>query len=356
MISSHLPLVSVLLPVYNAATYLSAALQSIVQQTYPNLEIIIIDDCSTDGSMDIIRSYLENENVKLIQHPQNKGVVASLNEGLKLAKGEYIARMDADDIAFPTRIAKQVAYLQKHPTCYLLGTGMIAFANNKIVRYWMPPEKHEKLNIKKLFNAPFAHPTVMIRRKVFVQLKGYSADYPVIEDYKLWLDIMEQHKTANLQEPLLFYRKHANNESKKRKITQQASLEKLYQEEWTKRGIAMSDQEATLHYWLCTAQIEDSCSVETVQAIQNWVLTLLAWNQKNRSNPAFYFRFYLGALWFRCYWNGLKVLGWKLLPQSKLQLWLRLPIPAIIVWMLYTLFLKGYVILKYQHKIVQSSK
>ena len=111
---------TVLMPVYNAEKYLKPALESILNQTYKDFEFLIIDDGSTDKSLEIIKSY-NDSRIRLIGHEQNQKLIATLNEGIKLAQGEYIARMDADDISAPERLQKQMEFLEKHPATVVLG-------------------------------------------------------------------------------------------------------------------------------------------------------------------------------------------------------------------------------------------
>ncbi|NJL73759.1 MAG: glycosyltransferase family 2 protein [Saprospiraceae bacterium] len=335
--AADVPLVSVIMPVFNAENFLTIAINSILEQTYSNLELILINDCSTDGSLALMQRYLHDGRVKLFQNPINEGVIASLNKGLAQAQGKYIARMDGDDIAAPKRIAKQVDYLERHPNCFLLGTNMIEFNNQRILRYWTTPKNHAHLAIKKLFNAPFAHPTVMMRRQVFEQIAGYDANYPVVEDYQLWVAIMEAGETANLQEPLLFYRKHADNVSTKKKDVQKASLLRLYQEIWLSQGLVMSQDEALRHYQLCTAQIEDTSRPTDWKYIQNWVSQLHTQGFNSDETPTtrshrFYFSFYLGALWLRCMYSHYSKWGVVVLRNIKLSLLIKLPIVAVLVW------------------------
>jgi glycosyltransferase involved in cell wall biosynthesis len=155
------PLVSVILPVYNAETYIAEAIESILTQSYKNLELILINDGSTDRSLDIMQSYADIR-IQIISR-ENRGLVASLNEGIMKAKGKYIARMDADDISLPKRFEEQVAFLEMHPEVGLCGTAVMMFGNKIKGKIWRLPQSDNRIKSELLFSSALAHPTLMMR-------------------------------------------------------------------------------------------------------------------------------------------------------------------------------------------------
>lgn len=214
-------LVTVILPLYNAEAYISNTVQSILDQTYTNIELIIIDDASIDNSIKIVQSF-DDKRITLIQKAVNTGYTDSLNMGLELAKGKYIARMDADDIAHPERIAKQVAYMEANSTCVLCGTWITLIPGNKLLTY---PILHEDIVAQLLRVNAICHPSVMMRKSTIdaFQLR-YDRDYEPTEDYELWTRMALIGKLHNIPEALLQYRLHPGQISKTKNEIQKAHM------------------------------------------------------------------------------------------------------------------------------------
>ncbi|MCP4397497.1 MAG: glycosyltransferase [bacterium] len=217
------PKVTVLLPVYNGERYLRRAIESILQQSYSSFEFLIIDDGSTDLSLKIVQSY-QDARIRLLENGRNLGLIDSLNRGMGLAKGEYIARMDCDDISLPERLARQVAYLDTHPDIGVLGCGVrvIDACGNPMFLVDFPQE-NGFIKWSLCFYNPLAHPTVMMRKEVVLSVGGYKFDflqedetYSTIhnEDYDLWRRLWRVTSFCNLPDRLLYLRKHADNISK----------------------------------------------------------------------------------------------------------------------------------------------
>lgn len=214
------PLVSVVMPVYNAGSYVVEAIESILKQTYKNFEFIIVDDVSTDNSATIIAKYAKRypDKIKVLTMTENLngGGDKCANEGVKVAKGTYIARMDADDIAHEDRLAKQVAYLESHPKTFLVGSN--AFVIDKKGK--TIGEKTEPLTHKAIYDAyftfhPMIHPTCMIRR-IMPNGKPFTYDirYKANNDYYTFFTLLcKGYKFANLEDKLLYYRIHGKNDT-----------------------------------------------------------------------------------------------------------------------------------------------
>ena len=153
-------LISVIMSVYNDSNYLGKAIESILNQTLTDFEFLILDDGSTDGSKEIIKYYAKiDKRIKFNENPKNLGLATSLNKLIKLAKGQYIARMDADDESFPVRFEKQINYFNKFPETDVLGTGAIIIDNNdKILERKKMPNSYDKFYKNLFFNSCFIHP------------------------------------------------------------------------------------------------------------------------------------------------------------------------------------------------------
>lgn len=206
--SKQNPEISVVMSVYNSEKYLAEAIESILNQTFTNFEFIIINDGSTDSSLGIIESYkAKDDRIELISR-QNKGLPASLNEGIAIAKGKYIARMDADDISLPKRLEKQYEFMEANEVIGVCGSWAWVFSEkpskNKLRRH---PQEHDELSVKLLFSVCFIHPSVIMRKAVLDELDYvYNTDFINSQDYELWSRLVENTRFFNIQQPLIYYR------------------------------------------------------------------------------------------------------------------------------------------------------
>ncbi|MEM0575269.1 glycosyltransferase family 2 protein [Flavobacterium polysaccharolyticum] len=207
------PKVTVLMPVYNCELYIKEAIDSILNQTFTDFEFLIIDDASTDKTVSIVKEY-NDCRIELIEKPVNTGYTNSLNYGLKVAKGEYIARMDGDDISLPNRFEKQIAFLDANPEVVLCGTAVKVIDSDRVIRY---PEFNDYIKLEFLSQNCIVHPSVMIRKSI---LDFYSISYDTnkepAEDYNLWVKLLNYGNLYNIQEVLLYYRVHSSQVSQKR--------------------------------------------------------------------------------------------------------------------------------------------
>lgn len=197
---------SILIPVYNAEKTIQDTLNSIFRQTFNDFEIILINDGSTDKSHDIILSN-QDTRIKYYINEKNKGLIYTLNKGLDLCNGEYIIRMDSDDIMLPNRVEKQIKFMDKNPDIIASGSSVIRFSPNKKEKLYTPPITPEEIKSRIYLGSPIPHPTAIIRKKILSLYKiKYDTDYIHAEDYKLWYDLSQYGKLANIKEPLIKYR------------------------------------------------------------------------------------------------------------------------------------------------------
>jgi len=186
---------------------LREAIDSILAQSYDNFEFIIIDDGSSDDSASIISLY-KDSRIYFIQQ-DNQGLAATLNRGISLAKGKYVARQDQDDISLPARLERQAEFMESHPDCALLGTRAIIWEGDRQTdRVHDHPADDASLKFELLFNNPFVHASVMMRKSVLEELGGYAVDpdRQPPEDYELWSRISRKYKVGNIPERLTIYR------------------------------------------------------------------------------------------------------------------------------------------------------
>jgi glycosyltransferase involved in cell wall biosynthesis len=214
------PMISVVMPVYNGERYLREAIESILNQTYKNFEFIILNDGSNDKTEEIILSY-DDPRIVYIKNSKNLRIVKTLNKGISLAKGVYIARMDADDISLPTRFEKQIQHLEKHHEVDICGTAIKHIGCKNEVQYF--PRNHNEIKVNLLFNSAFAHPTIM-GKSIYFKNHTYNDGYVMAEDYYLWASTCEKHHFSNLEDVLLYYRNHGTQTNK---VLQQKQAKKV---------------------------------------------------------------------------------------------------------------------------------
>ncbi len=202
------PIISVIMPVYNTAKYLNEAIESILNQTFTDFEFIIIDDCSTDGSLEIIKSY-DDKRIILIENEFNKGYVFGLNYAISIARGKYIARMDSDDISVSYRFKRQFDFLEENTRVTICGSFMEIVHNYEPINY---PISHDEIKVQFLDNSCLAHPSVMFRKSFIIENNLiYDENMTPAEDYDLWTKIASINAFfSNIPERLVKYRVHEN--------------------------------------------------------------------------------------------------------------------------------------------------
>ncbi|MBW6474223.1 MAG: glycosyltransferase family 2 protein [Anaerolineaceae bacterium] len=217
------PLISCIMPVFNAEKFLVGSIESILAQTLGNFEFIIINDGSTDQSAEIIQSYCQRDpRIILIENIKNLGLKKTRNLGIEKARGDYIALMDSDDISFSERFEKQVKYLQVYQNISVLGTSFIGideYGNQKGLQTF--PSSPGLVRWGLFFGTSIANPTVMMKSNIFTVHK-FRYQVEQSEDYNLWVRLSADFNMANLETPLLYYRLHPDNTSKRFKAFQRA--------------------------------------------------------------------------------------------------------------------------------------
>jgi hypothetical protein len=202
--------------VYNGAAYLREAVESILSQTYTDFEFIVVDDGSNDDSLQILQSYVDRR-LRILRSERNVGLTVSLNKGLDAARGELVARQDADDISHPCRLEKQVAFLDAHPRVVVVGTQaryIDSAGNPSISLLWKKATTPEALRLQILFDNPFFHTSVLFRREiVHERLGGYDPSFRTSQDFELWSRLLQQFDGANLGDVLVDQRYHLRSAS-----------------------------------------------------------------------------------------------------------------------------------------------
>ncbi len=239
------PTVSVLMATYNFRPYLQESVGSILNQTFRDLEFVLIDDGSTDGSDVLLREIAAKDaRLRLIVRP-NKGLTKSLNEGLALCRGEYIARMDADDVSLPQRLEKQVAYLRDHPECVLLGSRVLRIdpfgsplneSDNKLTH-----EEIDKQLLGEGLGFAITHPVATFRRDAALKIGGYREQFTASQDLDMWLRLAEVGRIANLPDVLLKYRSHLKSVRFTKLQEQKRVKTAILSDAYTRRGLPLPE-------------------------------------------------------------------------------------------------------------------
>ncbi len=209
------------MPVYNGEKYIKYAVNSVLEQSYKEFELIIINDCSTDSTSEILAAYEKMDSrIKLYYNDKNLGVSKSLNLALKIAKGVFIARIDSDDIWFKDKLRKQIEYLANNPSTYMLGTGKKVIDESGNILNTKEKQFFGYAQIKRqiIKNNLFCHSSVIFRRSILNDAGYYNENFLNSEDYEFWIRILAKRKGEILPESLVYYRLHKEMISiKKRK-------------------------------------------------------------------------------------------------------------------------------------------
>ena len=271
------PRVTVLMPVYNGAVHLREAIDSILNQTYRDFEFLIIDDGSQDNSVEVVQSY-EDPRIRLIRNEANIGLPATLNKGIRLARGEYIARMDGDDAALPERLERQVAFLDLHPEIGMVGAWLTLLHDHDV--WFCYPEHHDYLKCLLLFRNYVGHPTVTMRREVLLLHNiGYDETMWHAEDYDLWIRLSFKTRLHNMPEILHRYRIHGGSVSAKHWQEQFRTVDRIHRIQLEKLGLSPTAEELEIH-----KRIWDNSQPKNEQ-VKKWLKKIWRANRKKKLYP-----------------------------------------------------------------------
>lgn len=289
------PQISVVLPVYNAEVFLAEAISSILKQSIADFELLIINDGSTDQSSEIINRF-QDKRIRILNNSKNEGLIASLNKGISEAKGEFIARMDADDTAQPKRFEEQLKFLIKHPNVGVCGTLMHMIHNKK--DYAHRYLESDLIKSSLLFTNPIVHPSVMMRKSIFKgEQTGYDKNFVHGEDYALWISFIPKTDFGVVDIPLLNYRAHENQVSRLFNSTQIDSVKKAQEFFFSYLKIQPSQEEKELHTTLFLERYEKSESY--ISAVESWLTKLSDANRETQFFNEESFKNIVGEWWFR---------------------------------------------------------
>lgn len=313
------PRVSVFMPVYNAGEDLVAAMKSILNQTFSDFEFLIVNDGSKDNSLEIIQSF-DDKRIVLINNEVNKGLIASLNIGLENCKGEFIVRMDQDDISLPTRIEKQVKFMDEHPEYGLIGSWFEDFGENiesKLVKY---SSDDTQIRIRHLYQTHISHPTAVIRTSVIRkhQLR-FDPEFVHGEDYEFWVKTSAFCKLSNFPELLVLKRDHPRNITNQFASTMQATCAKVKQKQFHQMGLDLTTDEVNLYTRFADSEWNfDSYEMKTLTHLLERIQSA---NEKSSFIPKDVYSQYLSSKFFHLCYNNKSIgkQGWEMFFASSLS-------------------------------------
>ncbi len=305
------PIITVLMPVFNAGAFVKTSIESVLEQTFGNFELLIIDDGSNDKTEAIVGLF-QDERIRFIQNEKNLGVARTLNHGLRLARGKYIARMDADDICYPERLKKQFDFMEENPNIGISGTWVRYFGDQPPVVERCPAGPN-LIKAFMLFGNPLFHPSVIMRKEYLERNNlRYDPCYDRSEDFELWLRASESFDLDNIELPLLRFRCHESSiTSVASKVMKKQACE-LLGRGLDKLNIPVSEQEMLFHYTVSKGQRLRSV-LELCQA-EDWLTKLVLKNDKLRIYDRNAFRSAVGIIWFRLCRNSANLgsISWKM--------------------------------------------
>jgi glycosyltransferase involved in cell wall biosynthesis len=277
------PLVSVILPIYKGELFIKEAIDSIINQTYQNIELLLINDKSPDDSLNIIEGF-EDNRIRIINNDKNLGLIGALNIGFIESKGKYIARMDQDDISLPNRIEKQVDFMETHKDITVVGTLYQTFGiRSELIRL---PLDDENIKLHSYFNSPVCHPTAMFRNSDILNygLK-YNSNYKDIEDWKLWTDIQNLNlKIANLDTVHLNYRLEGQSTTTQNLNLRKIQFSKIYKLKLSGLYSNINDDLLNLHWSFATGNLLENISVNKLNKYINQLQFKLRTQNFNSAN------------------------------------------------------------------------
>jgi len=284
------------MPVYNGEKYLRDAIDSVLEQTFGDFDLLVINDGSTDSTPDIVSSY-EDQRIRLIQNDRNLGITCTRNIGLAHARGEYIALLDSDDRALPDRFADQVYFLDKNPSFGMIGSWveLIDEKSNHMGETWKLDATPEQIPVLLLFNNYFAQSSLLIRRSA-IPSNGYY-NYSIGEDYDLWVRIAAQTKVWNLQKVLTCYRVHAASTTFEKDVLKEQCLREIITSQLVRMGIHPTLEELEIHRSIHRMKAETD--QDSLYRTGQWLLKLLQAEHVERYYVRSVFNGYLGAKWFQ---------------------------------------------------------
>jgi hypothetical protein len=320
------PRVSVIIPVYNRESYIGEAIASVLAQTFGDFELLVIDDGSTDRTREVVRAF-HDQRLRLLCHASNRGTARARNAGVDMARGDYLAFLDSDDVALPQRLAEQVDFLDRHPHHAAVGAWIdwMDERGRPTGRVKRRPPRPDDVSALRLFRQGIENTASMARTAVLRQYR-HDERFEVSEDFDMWARIAADRSIANLAEVLVLRRAHVQQTSKGRDEQTRLYRQAIYARQLEALGIAFTEEDLTRHHLLRRMRksgfTPDRAYIDWAAA---WLLGLHTANARAHRYPEPALSRLLGALWGKACWNAVPTLGpataWRCFRASPLRRW-----------------------------------
>jgi glycosyltransferase involved in cell wall biosynthesis len=323
--NSHQPAVTVLMPVYNGEKYLRQAVESVLRQTWRDFELLVVDDGSSDRSVDLVKSF-GDARIRIIRNERNCGLVASLNRGIDEASGLYIARMDSDDISLPSRLARQIDFMKAHKAVGICGT-WVKTLGRLVCRVFRYPTSSEQIKAGLFFQNVIGHPSVMMRTD-WIRGHGlyYDSSFLHVEDWDLWQRAAALFDLANIPDPQVRYRLHAESVSATKRTEQMGSIRMMCRRNLGKLGVGFDDRDVAIYFATITHDFPRESAF--FEKAESWFHGILEANYDKRTYDHGAFSAVLTDRWiWTCLLCGeTREEAWKLFHRSSFTMKLQLNI------------------------------
>jgi hypothetical protein len=288
------------MPVHNAGRYLREAIDSILCQTFTDFEFLIVDDASTDDTAVVI-SAVKDARIRVLNTKLCRGISAALNLGLTHARGEYLARMDADDICLPHRLAVQVSFLDQHPGLGMCGCWVKIFGDGIVSRVFRRPLEPDAVQASLLFGNPFVHPSVVVRRALMERHNlRYNDEFNGAEDYELWVRSLKWFCGQNISQVLLQYRQHASSVTSQAKPVMNEKTGLIIRKQLERLDIPVSREHFDLHLLICQDWLPPAGTGEQyVEHVESWLMMILKANERVGVFPRTELKELVSEMWLR---------------------------------------------------------
>ena len=311
MAHSNTPKVTVFIPVYNRELYVGEAIESIVAQTFADFEILLVDDGSTDHSVEKIRSF-SDPRIRLVCNEGNLGIPKTRNKGVELARGQYMAMLDSDDRAYPERLEKQVAFLDAHPEYAQVGSWcrMMDAQGHVLDKIKRQPAAPDDIHAQFLFRCAMSNRSIMARTALLKEY-GYRNDFPRCQDYELHVRLAKQYKLGNIPECLVYGRIHPEQITGQTQGLGDAKKQEIISGQLHELGVTFSEKDLNPHLTLSRMRksqfIPDTAYLEWAQ---EWLVRLQQANKQTHRYAEPAFSHALCEKWLQTCWTARTKVGW----------------------------------------------
>ncbi len=313
MNDSKIPKVTVFIPVYNREQYVGEAIESILAQTFTDFEILLVDDGSTDSSVDTIRSFSDSR-IRLVCSEENLGIPKTRNKGVELARGQYMAMLDSDDRAYPNRLEKQIAFLDSHPEYAQIGSWcrMMDAQGHVLNKIKRQPALPDDIHAQFLFRCAMSNRSIMARTAI-LQEYGYRNDFPRCQDYELHVRLAKKYKLGNIPECLVYGRIHPQQITGQTSGLGDTKKQEIISRQLHELGVAFSQEDLEPH--LTLSRMRKSHFVPDADYLQwakEWLGRLQQANQETHCYAEPAFSHALGQKWLQACWTARRKMGWAI--------------------------------------------